>query len=84
MGVDMEEDGPTEGVEVTDAPEIRPLAVDPQSPGLAALVWGSLRSTARAIRPRCFVPLQVHDGMMSKLLDVLDLIPCYSDFLDLY
>ena len=84
VGVDMKQDRAAEGIEMTDTPEIRPLAVDPQSPGLATLVWGSLRSTARAVRARCLVPLQMHDGVVAKFLDVLDLIPCNSDFFDLY
>lgn len=50
MDVDFEEDLPSEAVEVTDGPKIRTLAVDLQSPGLAPLVWGSFRSTARADR----------------------------------
>jgi hypothetical protein len=78
-GVDAQVYGPAEGVEVTHVPEIGPLAVDLQSPGLATLVWGSLRSTARAIRARCLVPLQMHDRVEAMLLDVLDLIPCNSD-----
>jgi len=78
--MDPEKDGPTEGVEVTDAPQIRPLAVDFQSPGLATLVPGSFQSTARAGRTRCLFPLQVHDRVKAIFLDVFNLIPCNSDF----
>ena len=83
VGVDLKQDGPTEGIEVTDTPQIGPLAVDLQSPGLATLVWGSLRSTARAVRARCLVPLQMHNRVEAILLDVFDLIPCNSDFFNL-
>ena len=79
VGMYAQENGPAEGVEVTDVPEIRPLAVDLQSPGLATLVWGSLLSTARAVRTCCLIPLQVHDRVEAMLLDVFDLIPCNSD-----
>ena len=83
VGVDLQINAPTEGVEVADGPEIGPLAVGLQSPGLAPLVWGSFRPTARAVRTSRLVSLQVHDRVKAMLLDALDLIPCNSDFLDL-
>jgi hypothetical protein len=84
VGVDFEVRVPTEEVEVTHGSDIRPLAVDLRSPGLATLVWGSLRSTARAVRASCLLPFEVQDRMIPMLLDLFNLIPCNSDFFELY
>jgi len=83
VGVDFEERVAAEDVEMTHAPGVRPLAVYLQSPGLATLVWGSLRSTARARRTSGLLPFQVQDRMVAVLLDVLDPIPCNSNFFKL-
>ena len=81
VGVDFEVNIATETVEMSNPPDVWPLAVDLQSPGLATLVCGSFRSTARAGRTLCLVSFEVQDRMIAMLLDVLDLIPCDSDFL---
>ena len=84
VGVDLEVDVPAEAVEMTNGADIRPLAVDLQSPGLATLVRGSLPSTARAGRTCCVLSFEVQDRMVAMLLDGLDLIPCDSDFFQLH
>lgn len=82
-GVDLQVDVATEAVEVTHSPEIWPLAVDLQSPGLATLLRGSLRSTARAGWPPPRQKAQMQHGMMPMLLDSIDPIPGDPDFVQL-
>lgn len=84
VSVDLEMRVSTEDVEVTHGADVWPLAVDLQSPGLATLLRGSFQSTARAVRASCRLPFQMQDRVIPMLLDVLDLIPCDSDFFELY
>jgi len=83
VSVNAETDFPSEGVEVADSSGIRPLAVDLQVPGLATLVTGTFRSTARAWRARAcwLIPFQVNDRAPGLLLDSLHLVAVYSDLL---
>ncbi len=81
--MNVEADLPSKGVEVADLADIGPLAVDLQVPGLATLVTGTFRSTARAGQARAsrLVPSQVHYREAALLLDVCNTISVYSDLL---
>lgn len=84
LGMDFERDLPAKTVEVTYRTHVRSLAVDLQAPGLATLVSGAFRSTARAGRPGWLLKTKMKDRVKTMLLDFLHPIPCNSDFLYLF
>jgi hypothetical protein len=71
LGVDFEEDRPAEAVEVTHRAQVGALAVDLQAPGLATLVGGAFRSTARAGGTSHRMPREMQHRMMPMLLEAL-------------
>ena len=81
--VDDELGGAVESIEMAHGSGIGPLAFDLQVPGLATLVWGTFRSTARAVGAfMCFGKLHVYDAARPLLLYSFNLISLYSYFLN--
>lgn len=81
--MDLEIDLPAKAIKVTHSAHIGPLAVDLQAPGLATLVGGAFRSTARAHGPGRLTKAKMKNRVEAMLLDFRYPIPCYSDFFEL-
>ena len=83
LGVDLEIDLPAKAIEVTHFAHVGPLAVDLPAPGLATLVGGAFRSTARAHGPGRLTEAKMKNRVEAMLLHFLNPIPCNSDFFEL-
>ncbi len=91
LGVNLEIDLPAKAIEVTHFSHVGPLAVDwqapcsrLQAPGLATLVGGAFRSTARAHGPGRLTEAKMKHRVEAMLLNFLNPIPCNSDFFKLF
>lgn len=84
LGVDLEMDPPAKAIEVTHFAHVGPLAVDLQAPGLATLVGGAFRSTARAHGSGRLTEAKMKHRVEAMLLNFLNPIPCNSDFFKLF